>query len=76
MRRRTTRVRFGSAVKWAGIVACIPIAGLWVFTVVAVTLPDDRTSFHIPLWVPLLAAVILRVRWHLPRRAEKAEHRA
>ncbi len=55
--------------KWAAAGACILIAGLWLFAVLAAVLPDDFTPLRIPLWVPLLTAVILWIRWRLPRRA-------
>ncbi len=70
MRQCTSRAWLRSASKWAGLAACMLIAALWLFALVAIA-PDDRTSFHIPLWVPLLTAAILWVRWHLPRHPQE-----
>lgn len=59
---------FRRAARWAGVAVFAVLAGAWVFyAAAALRLPGG--GFKIPLWVPLLAAVILWVRWR--SRAEQ-----
>lgn len=58
------------AAKWAAVAVFALIAATWVFcAAAALRLPGG--GFKIPLWVPLLAAMILWIRWRTTERVSR-----
>ena len=58
----------------AVFIVCAFAAGAWLLALVGVLRPGDPTSMRIPLWIPIVAAVILWSRRHPPLAASRGSY--